>query len=140
MIPTFHRSVINPHKQMIAQGHQATTTRRTRVQSEIAPLRRRSEMRGSSLRIHFRGIRLPQRRGWLVGCGRDVAPAVRMCAVELGGRAWDTPARVASFDPAEANALFHDLDIVQRAEVAVVHLRGDLIANLHLVVDVRLVG
>src|SRR4029079_8091000 len=93
MIPTFHRSVINPHTQMMAQGHQATITRRTRVQREIAPFRRRSEMRGASLRIHFRGIRLPQRRGWLVGCDRDVAPAVRMCAVELGGRAWDTPAR-----------------------------------------------
>ena len=42
--------------------------------------------------------------------------------------------------PAGANVLFHDLDVVQRAEVAVVYLRRDLIAHFDFVVDVRLVG
>jgi len=46
----------------------------------------------------LRGIRLPQRRGWLVGWSWAGA-AVRMCAVGLCDRDRDTPARVANFDP-----------------------------------------
>jgi hypothetical protein len=65
-------------------------------------------------------------------------------ATETRLRRWQVSIRLrqgfGEMSPAEANVLFHDLDVVQRTEVAVVHFRRNLIADLYLVVDVRFVG
>src|SRR5262249_41472658 len=48
------------------------------------------------------------------------------------------PAEVAG--PACATTSFHDLYVVERAEIAVVYLGSNLIAHFHFVVHIRLVG